>query len=233
MSWASSEVVGVLTFLLPGFVAAAIFYSLTSHPMPGAFDRVIQALIFTVIGQAIVALLLAIDSTVKKAIQGVSNWEFILSVLVAVILGLVASYVSNRDSLHRILRRFGVTRETSHPSAWYSAFSRQPACYVVLHLKGQRRLYGWPEEWPNCPDEGHFRIEEVEWLVEIDGAPTKYDPVPATGVSAILVPARDVEMVEFLGEHNERPMENTLENTLENTRGQGTDTTAEQTSEGE
>ena len=81
MSWASSEVVGVLTFLLPGFVAAAIFYSLTSHPKPGAFDRVIQALIFTVIGQAIVALLLAIDSTVKEAIQGISNSEFIVSVL--------------------------------------------------------------------------------------------------------------------------------------------------------
>ena len=31
MSWASSEVVGVLRFLLPGFVAAAIFYSVTSH----------------------------------------------------------------------------------------------------------------------------------------------------------------------------------------------------------
>ena len=34
MSWASSEVVSVLTFLLPGFVAAAVFYSLTSHPKP-------------------------------------------------------------------------------------------------------------------------------------------------------------------------------------------------------
>ena len=76
MNWASSEVVGVLTFLLPGFVAAAIFYSLTSHPRPGAFDRVIQALIFTVIGQAIVALILSIDSTVKESIQRVSNWEF-------------------------------------------------------------------------------------------------------------------------------------------------------------
>lgn len=38
MSWVSSEVVGVLGFLLPGFVAAAVFYSLTSHPKPGAFD---------------------------------------------------------------------------------------------------------------------------------------------------------------------------------------------------
>ena len=45
MSWVTSEVVGVLTFLLPGFIAATIFYSLTSYPKPGAFDRVILALI--------------------------------------------------------------------------------------------------------------------------------------------------------------------------------------------
>ena len=54
MSWASGEVVGILTFLLPGFVAAAIFYSLTSHPKPGAFERVVQALIFTMVVRAII-----------------------------------------------------------------------------------------------------------------------------------------------------------------------------------
>lgn len=36
MTWASGEAVGVLAFLLPGFVAAAVFYSLTSYPKPGA-----------------------------------------------------------------------------------------------------------------------------------------------------------------------------------------------------
>ena len=202
MSWASSEVVGVLTFLLPGFVAAAIFHSLTSHPKPGAFDRVIQALIFTVVGQAIVAAFLAIGGAVKEEIQWIKNWEFIFSVLVAIVLGLAASHISNRDTVHRILRRFGVTRETSYPSEWYSAFSRHHGCYVVLHLTGQRRLYGWPEEWPSHPDEGHFRIVEAEWLVEKDDVRTEYQAVPATGVSAILVHARDVEMVEFLDEHH-------------------------------
>ena len=37
MSWATSEAVAVLTFLLPGFVGAAVFYALTSHPRPGEF----------------------------------------------------------------------------------------------------------------------------------------------------------------------------------------------------
>ena len=105
---------------------------------------------------------------------------------VAVTLGVAASYVSNRDAVHRILRRLGVTRETSCPSVWYSAFSRHHGCYVVLHLQGQRRLFGWPEELPSRPNEGHIRIAEAEWLVEDERR-------AATGVSAIPIPAEEVE----------------------------------------
>ena len=53
MSWASSEIVSVLVFLLPGFVAAAVFYSLTSNPKPNEFGQVVQALVFTMVGQSI------------------------------------------------------------------------------------------------------------------------------------------------------------------------------------
>lgn len=196
MDWISSEAVGLLVFLLPGFVAAAIFHSLTSHPKPSAFDRVVQALIFTVVGQAIVALFSAMSTRIKESLQGEQNLEITLTVFVAIVLGLFASYISNRDSVHGILRYVGVTKETSYPSEWYSAFSRHHDCYVVLHLVGQRRIYGWPEEWPSRPDEGHFRIAEAEWLIE-------GNRVPATGVSATLIPASEVEMVEFLSEHLE------------------------------
>ena len=192
MSWASSEVVGVLTFLLPGFVAAAIFYSLTSYPKPSAFERVIQALIFTMIVQAVtVALDIGFDANV------LGEWEPGPSVAIAVILALAATYLSNNDTAHWVLRRLRFTRETSFPTEWYSSFSRHHGCYVVLHLNGQRRLYGWPEEWPSRPDEGHFRISRGEWLVE-GKAQT------LTGVSAILIPASEVEMVEFMDTKNEQ-----------------------------
>lgn len=191
MNWASGEVVGVLTFLLPGFVAAAIFYSLTSHPKPDVFDRVVQALIFTVIGNAITTAFVFWVRSPNENARWLESWEPLLSILVAVALALLASHASNRDSVHRILRRLGVTKETSYPSEWYSAFSRHGDCYVVLHLNGQRRLYGWPEEWPSHPEEGHFRIAEGEWLVDDER-------IPAEGVTAILIPASEVEMVEFL-----------------------------------
>ena len=196
MSWASSEIVGVLVFLLPGFVAAAVFHSLTSHSKPGAFDLVIQALIFTAAGQAITSAIVLVFWPEIGNVSWAENCEFILSLVVSILLAGLAAYVLNNDVVHRVLRPIRITRETSYPSEWYSTFARHE-CYVVLHMKGQRRLYGWPEEWPGRPDEGHFRITEAEWL-EGDRR------IPAEGVAAILIPAGEVEMVEFV-EYPEQP----------------------------
>ena len=191
MNWTSSEIVDVLKFLLPGFVSAAIFYSFTSHSKPSEFGLVVQALIFTIVGEAVIAALLLVDRFAWMKDQGV-----VLSVPVAVSLGLIAAYVSNNDTIHRFLRWLDITRETSYPSEWYSAFAQHPDCCVVLHLKGERRLYGWPEEWPSRPEEGHFRITEGEWLTDDEDGEKK--KAQETGVSAIMIPVGEVEMVEFL-----------------------------------
>ena len=198
MSWASSEVVTVLSFLLPGLVAVAVFHMFTSHPKPSEFERIVQALIFTILVQAIAELALWIGRLVGHDAQLREESAVMVSVCIALILGLIAVYMSNTDTLHRFVRFLRLTKETSYPSEWYSAFHHNPDCYVVLHLQGQRRLFGWPEEWPSRPAEGHFRIAEGEWLVGDER-------IPATGVTAIVVPAKEVDMVEFLRiePHNE------------------------------
>ena len=45
----TNDIVVILQYLLPGFLAAWIFYGFTSHPKPSQFERVVQALIFTLI----------------------------------------------------------------------------------------------------------------------------------------------------------------------------------------
>lgn len=191
MSWLSNDIVEILTFLLPGFIAAAVFYSLTSHPRPSDFTSVVHALIFTMVAQSIVFLL---------PLKGLSDWlgsqegaeaEILVSVPVALGLGIVAAYVSNQDKLYTLLRWLRITRETSYPSEWYSSFANHEGCYVVLHLQGDRRLYGWLEEWPSQPEKGHFRLAEADWLTE-DSQST------LDRVSAIVIPASQVEMVEFV-----------------------------------
>ncbi|MYA97742.1 MAG: hypothetical protein F4X91_15195 [Nitrospinae bacterium] len=191
MELVSSETVSILVFLLPGFVAAAVFYWLTSHPKPGAFERIVQALIFTILVQAMVKILVIVMERRGWALSWDEAERLIFSTLAAIGLGLLAVFTLNKDIPHRFLRRIGFTRENSYPSEWYSAFDRHADCYLVLHLKGERRLYGWPTEWPSRPDEGHFLIEEVEWL---DGD----ERIPAEGVAGMVVSASEVEMVEFL-----------------------------------
>ncbi len=211
MTWLSGELVGLLTFLLPGFVAVAIFHSLTSHPKPSAFDRVIQALIFTVIVQSVIPWLLLLFNGDSG---GYANWgedlKLGVSVSGAVILGLIATYVFNNDSLHKVLRWLRVTKETSYSSEWYRAFSKFDGSYVILNLASKRRLYGWPEEWPSAPDSGHFSIAEPEWLAEDENGHKekkenghKEKKMTDQHVSAILIPVTEVEMVEFV--RNEDP----------------------------
>ena len=65
-------------------------------------------------------------------------------------------------------------------------------------MKGQRRLYGWPEEWPSHPDEGHFRIAKGEWLEGEENEENEENDKRTLGVAAILIPAGEVEMVEFM-----------------------------------
>ncbi len=214
MNWASSEVVAVLAFLLPGFVAAAVFYSLTCWPRPGTFERIVSALIFTALGYAItefglwaVAEIYGTGSTAKtdETVKAIGEWRPLLFILVAVALGVVFACLSNADILHRPLRWARITRETSHPSEWYSAFARLgDRSFVVLHLRSGRRLYGYAAEWPSNPGEGHFRIARPEWLDDENEQPPEADGErpPANGVAAILIPAAEVSMVEFV------PMQN-------------------------
>ena len=117
--------------------------------------------------------------------------EVIVSVPIAGLLGLLAAYVTNHDYLFAFLRRFGITRETSYPSEWYSSFVNHENTYVVLHLSGERRLFGWLEEYPSSPDQGHFRVAEASWL-------TDKGEIALPNVIAMVVPADLVEMVEFV-----------------------------------
>ena len=130
------------------------------------------------------------------------NISFVSSIILAIILGLIFSLFANKDWFHKFLRgdyklskclkKFGgITKRTSYPSEWFSAFNEEQK-YIILHLGGDRRLYGWPREWPDHPDSGHFVIEKPKWLLD-DGKVIESD-----SVEKMLIPVKDVESVEFL-----------------------------------
>ena len=189
----------ILWKLLPGFITAWVFYALTAHPRPSPFERTVQALIFTVLVQVL-------NFVARSVLLGlgrlwpIATWtdevSLASSVLIALCLGLLMVACANNNLFYTLFSKLRITKRTSFPSEWYSAFAREKR-WVVLHLKGNRRLFGWPEEWPDQPETGQFIIDQPEWLLDNGKRALVH------GTARILVKAQDVEMVEFLCSDNE------------------------------
>ncbi|MCX2943253.1 DUF6338 family protein [Rahnella perminowiae] len=190
----ASNLLLITNYLLPGFVAAWLFYGLTSHPKPSQFERVIQAFIFTFIIQVLMPI-------TKASLLYIGNYfviapwtkasETFCSFMLSVAVGLVFAIMTNKDSCHTFLRKIGLSSRTSHPSEWFGVFNDKVK-YVVLHLEGERRLYGWPKEWPVDADKGHFYIMQPSWLDD-EGEETQL-----TQLDGILIDVKDVKWVEFV-----------------------------------
>jgi hypothetical protein len=114
------------------------------------------------------------------------------SIIIAICIGVLWSFLYNNDIIHKALRRIKVTSQSSYPSEWYGTFSETKR-YIILDLKDERRIMGWPVEWPNYPDKGHFVLEEVSWLTTEKGG-----KIPLLTIDKIMIDANNVEMVEFV-----------------------------------
>lgn len=195
MEGLAQELIPFLQYLLPGFVATWIFYALTSYLKPGQFEQIVQALIFTFLIHVAVTIVKYICMYVGERWWSVGVWdkpvEAIWAVALAVLIGLTFVYFSTTDKLHSMLRRMNITRETSYPSEWFNCF-RDSNNFIVLHLRDERRLLGWPREWPSSPIKGQFVLELPAWLDEKGGQ------TPLDAASCILIDVKEVFWVEFL-----------------------------------
>jgi len=191
----SQQIISLLQYLLPGFLAAWVFYGLTSYAKPSNFERVIQALIFTLFIQVTVHVgdyFLPEHGWVEKA----------LPFFVAIVWGITFTVFANNDWLHKPLRRARFfTTQTSYQSEWVQSFEGYDVGYIVLHLKDGRRLIGWPEIWPANPDKGHLLLEDAAWVQGEGDADVKV--IELEGVRGILVDAGHVSMIEFISQPQE------------------------------
>jgi Family of unknown function (DUF6338) len=189
----SKDVVALLQYLAPGFVVAWVYYGLTSHVKPTQFERVVQALIFTVVIQALVVGERAIAEFVGKQFpwgDWSSNAQLLASLVTALALGIAMSAITNADAFHGLIRKYGISKRSGHPCEWFGIFSDYPR-YVVLHLKDGNRIYGWPKVWPSEYDKGHFFLTSAMRMLEEENQ-------ELDALDGILIDVRDVSSVEFV-----------------------------------
>jgi hypothetical protein len=197
----SKDLFALLTQLMPVFLTAWVVFGLTTYSKPTQFERIVQALIYSFIVRALIAILESAFLFAGRFIR-LGTWdhtaEMIASASVAIVLGVVLSFFMTNDAFFRRARRLRITSRTAFPSEWYGAFAARPPRYVVLHLDGSRRISGYPIEWPTEPTAGHFKLIDAAWL---DDQNTE---TPLDTNDSILIAAKQVEMVEFLKTIEER-----------------------------
>lgn len=191
----STELFNILKFLLPGFLSAWIFHAFTSYPKPSQFERIVQALILTVFVQALTYAIKLSALWLGKEFHSFGVWTsnvaLTWSYIAAIIIGFVFSVAANTDKFHSLLRLCKITKQTSYHCEWFGAFHSRENQWVVLHLNDDKRVMGWPHEWPSDPTKGHFVLMNPSWLIG-------EEEIPLPQIEIIILKVTDIRWVEFL-----------------------------------
>jgi len=190
-----AKLIELIWLLLPGFVTAWVFFGLTAHARLDQFERLTQALIYTALVQAILAIVHWTLGLFGHLFFSIGPWtprvDIVVSVLIALALGVTLSYFANNNMIHERLRILKITKRTSWPTNWYGILHTSER-YVVLHLKDGRRIRGWPDFFPDYSDKDHFVLKSPVWL----GENNKETELP--GTFRFVVAACDVAWIEVM-----------------------------------
>ncbi|EZH79570.1 hypothetical protein AU05_17320 [Ectopseudomonas composti] len=189
------ELVPLLNFLLPGFIATTVFYWLSDAQKPGQFERLVQAVIGTTLISLIMPLVRDSALWIGDRWIALGIWsdraDAVVPHLIAFGIGLILALAANHDVFYRFARMCSLTSRASH-SDWAYAFRTRPGKFVVLQLLDGRRLIGYPEVWPTNPHDGYFLMLSPRWVRD-DGS--HYDD---QGIGCMIIANIDVQWVEIL-----------------------------------
>jgi hypothetical protein len=193
----SKELVALLQYLAPGFLVAWVYYGFCPQVKPSQFERVVQALVFTVIVQVAVkierVLLEGVGSVISFGTWSPDSTVF-ASLITALAVGIGIAALTKQDLMHKIARRCGLTTKSGYPNEHYAAFALQQS-WIILQLKDGTRLFGWPLRWPTEGDKGHYFLTHVERSY-VDRSNDAAEDL--TMLEGMLVQAADVRTVEFV-----------------------------------
>ena len=200
MNIASSESINILQYLLPGFLAAGIFQTLISSRKPIGIDIIVRSFIFTIIVQFLTDAFIWLAIYFEWFSDLNTTRDYVILLIISTVFGVTAATLWNYDLFHKFFRFVKVTEQSADNSTRISAFKLNRNSYVVLHLKGERRLFGWPRGWPSSPTDQYYLIEEYSWLSDNDQNADVKNPPEETvgGTSRILISESEVEMIEFV-----------------------------------
>ena len=195
MDLTNSDLLALLLALLPGLITAELVSALTVREQRKPLERVIQALLYTFLNHVTWIVVVGLVNGAlawagRPALADTTGVHMVGLAVCAIAWGFGVAWIINTGRSHRFLReRLGITKTGSRPSVWYDVFyDRQQ--YVVVHLKDERRVYGWPLKYSEHSDRGHLFLTRAEWLEGPGGQ--------ARPEFSLLINVADIQYIEFV-----------------------------------
>ena len=197
------EAINLLFFLLPGFMAGQLFYSLFKLRDSSASRRMLDAMMFSFA----IYLLVSLSVTWEPLAQvlsnnGVLSYLFtnntkliLLTLAWIVILPLIVGFIYFNDHVHKILRKLKITTKTSRENTWNDAFASQDR-YVIASLADGRRVRGYPSMYSTDPDEGFVYLYNPAWVNDDKNNDDEPDYIESN-CHGFLLNRENIELIEF------------------------------------
>jgi hypothetical protein len=206
----TTEALGVLLLLLPGFSCAYLVQRLAVRPKQTELDKAIEALLFSFFLYLIASPFFRYSlplSWQKRTVTGIEqytfqlNWPYLAALAgLALGLGVVYSANLNHDWLLRLLRKFSITQRTARNSIWNDAFQDIPSSFVLVQLSGDRAVIGYLRYYSDEQEDASLFLEDAAWIVDEEGT---QEPIDGPGI--LLTKNAGVESVSFLNSGRNQP----------------------------
>lgn len=209
----STEALGVLLLLLPGFSCAFLVQRLAVRRKQTELDKVIEALLFSFFLYLTASPFFGYSlplTWAKKSNGGIDQYTFQLNwpylavlAILAVASGILVSANLNHDWLLRLLRKLSITQRTARNSIWNDAFQDIPSSFVLVQLSGDRAVIGYLRYYSDEQEDSSLFLEDAAWIVDEDGT-----QVPIDGPGILLTKQSGIESVSFLNTGMHEPTRN-------------------------
>jgi hypothetical protein len=206
------EALGVLLILLPGFASAYIAQSLAVRRKQTELDKVVEALLFSLILYAVT--LQFFGHTLPISWQSlapsrpdvyqivVDYGPLVTLACLAILFALLYAANINHDWLMKAFRWIRITGKTARSTIWNDAF-QDIGGFVQVGLSGEREVIGWVRDYSDDATEPSLFLEKAAWIVkQEDGTKTEI-AIDAPGI--LLTKETAIEYVIFLGWHKRAP----------------------------
>ena len=163
----------LLFFLLPGLLGAVVYDYLVEREKPETFDRILEALVLTLLSALAVHALLDLpmvpdtetgkDTKLPDIISAFLTTTIFYTTVCAASLAAVFAILNNHDVIYGTLRRLRLTYKTSDGDVWQDTFYRHRRFWVRLRYEDGTTLVGWPKYYSAIGKPRELFLADATW----------------------------------------------------------------------